>query len=146
MTNTDEISSPSSRNRSPTSPELWTVETELWTGLGRQRHFYVAPGTGTVVSTLSVSPRGLHGRFSALMMTCSIDFWARVSEIFLRANHTETGGNGWWWSRNEDGAMLFASPFILNTNQSCANCWGRKAGANPCEAARSERAKEAKRS
>ena len=42
MTNTDEIFS-------PTSPELWTVETELWTGLGRLRHFYVAPGSLNLV-------------------------------------------------------------------------------------------------
>jgi hypothetical protein len=44
--------SSSSRTSSPTSPELWTVETELRTGLGRLRHFFVA----LVVSTLSVSP------------------------------------------------------------------------------------------
>ena len=47
--------SSSSRTSSPTSPELWTVETELWTGLGRLRHFYVAPGSLNLVR----QPKGI---------------------------------------------------------------------------------------
>jgi len=94
MTNTHEIFSPSSRNKSPTSPELWTVETELWTGLGRLRHFYVA----LLVSTLSVSPPTKdisHRNWFRMYVRVALKQWPnesinRIESIIIAAPFTFT--------------------------------------------------------